>query len=172
MVKSAIAALAAATILAGCGPKAPVKRQPGSWSQKVEITRFEGKDADPRIRQGMQQMFDAMSTMRVCLTPDYVAREDINKRMEQLSGQGVACTADKKTSSGSTIAFAATCKQNGSTVRISADGTNAGTSQDFTMKVESTDAGGVSEGVMEMHVTSKREGECTPGELSPPPSAT
>lgn len=158
-------------ILAGCGPKAPIKRQPGSWSQKIEITRFEGKDADPRIRQSMQQMFDAMSTMRVCLTPDYVAREDINKRLEQLSGQGVPCTPDKTTSAGGTIAFAATCKENGSTVRMSASGSTDGASQDFTMTVESIDASGASDGVMDMHVMSKREGECAPGEMTPPPSA-
>jgi len=168
----AVAALAAATMLAGCGPKPPVKRQPGSWSQKVEITRFEGKQADPRIRQGMQQMFDAMSGMRVCLTPDFVAREDISKRMAQLSGQGSACTPDKTASAGSTIAFAATCKQAGSTVRMAANGTTDGASQDFTIKIESTDAAGASEGIMEMHVTSKREGECTPGELTPPANAT
>lgn len=161
--------LLAPLVLVACGPAAPVKRQAGSWTQKIEILKLEGKGATPETRVQMQKMFDSMSAVSVCLTPAAVAKEDMGKAMEQMATRGRNCTFDKKSVSGGTIAIAASCKQpNGETVKMTVDGSTAATRQEMTMQTEGYDASGAKEGVMQMHITSTRGGECKPGDVTPP----
>lgn len=166
-----IVALLALPLLAlgACAPKGPVKRQPGSWSQKIEILKLEGKGTTPETRVQMQKMFDSMGAVSICLTPAAVAKEDMGKAMEQMAAHGQNCTFDKKTASGGTIAIGATCKQpNGGTVKMRVDGTTAATRQEMTMQTEGFDATGAKEGVMQMHIVSTRGGDCKPGDVTPP----
>ncbi|RUN75592.1 DUF3617 family protein [Sphingomonas sp. TF3] len=164
-----MALLALPLAASACSPDAPVKRQAGSWSQKIDIVKFEGKGATPETKTQMQKMFDAMSTMSVCLTPAAAAKEDMGKAMEQMSARGQNCTFAKKDVTGASIAIDATCKQpNGGTVKMTMTGTNSATAQDMTMKTEGFAANGTQEGTMEMHVKSTRNGECKPTDVTPP----
>ena len=169
-------AILAGAVLAitACGsatPEPPVKRQPGSWGQKIRIVRFEGKDVDARAKEGMQRMFDMMSGMTMCVTPELAAREDTGKSLEQLGGQGRDCTIEKREISGETVNFAAVCKRGAKTVRMTGKGTSGATAQDLTMMVESIDAAGKAEGVMEMRVIADRRGDCTAKDVRAPAPA-
>ncbi|MEG3176107.1 DUF3617 domain-containing protein [Sphingomonas sp. RB3P16] len=158
-----------AVALAACSPSGPVKRQAGSWSQKIEILKFEGRGATPETKGQMQKMFDSMAGMSVCLTPEAAAKEDIGKAMEQMASRGQNCTFEKKDVSGGTINVAATCKQpNGNTVKMTITGTNSATAQDMTMQTEGFAANGTKEGTMQMRIKSSRSGECKPGDVTPP----
>uniref|UniRef100_UPI0035CC2EBA DUF3617 domain-containing protein n=1 Tax=uncultured Sphingomonas sp. TaxID=158754 RepID=UPI0035CC2EBA len=161
--------------LAACSPSGPIKRQPGSWSQKVEIVKLEGKGATPETKAQMQKMFDSMAAMSVCLTPAAAAKEDFSKAMEQMASRGQNCTFDKKDVTGGTINVSATCKQaTGGTVKMTITGTNSATAQALTMQTEGYDAGSVKQGTMQMKITSTRSGDCKPGDITPPdaPAAT
>ncbi len=171
MSKPMIAVCAASMLaLAGCHPSssAPVKRQPGSWSQKVEIVRLEGKDAPPQAKTQVQAMFDAMSRVSVCVTPEAAAKEDMSKNLENASGSAQNCTFDRKTLSGETVDFAGTCGAGANKVRIEARGTSGATAQDLTMTVQPLGADGKPNGMMEMHMTASRGGACKPGDITPP----
>lgn len=163
------ALLALPLFATACAPEGQIKRQPGSWSQKIEIVKLEGKGATPDTKVQMQRMFDAMSGMSICLTPAAAAKEDLGKNMEQMGSHGQNCTFGKRDVTGSTIGFDAVCKQaNGGTMKLTANGINAPTSQDVTMKMEGFSTTGASEGVMEMHVSAKRNGDCKAGDITPP----
>ncbi len=172
-----ILAVSTSVLLAGCGGGAggngtaassgPIKRKPGSWSSAIDIPRLEGKDVKPGAREQMQQMFSAMSGLSVCLTPEMVATEDPAQGLEQSAG-GSDCKFDKRELTGSTITFSATCDRGGQKMRLNAHGTQSETAQDITMTVEPLDPAGNPAGVMEMHVSSKYNGECKPGDLTPP----
>ncbi len=163
------ASVAALSLLSACGTKsdAPVKREPGSWSTKITIAKLEGKGVTPDAKAGMQQMFDAMSRMSVCVTPEAAAREDIGRNLEGASGAG-NCAFDKRDLNGETISFSGTCGEGTHKVRLSATGTSGATAQDMTMKVEPLGANGTPEGIMEMHVVTTRSGACKPGDITPP----
>jgi hypothetical protein len=165
----ALPLLALPLVVAACSPAAPVKRQAGSWSQKIEILKLEGKGATPETKAQMQKMFDSMSGMSVCVTPAAAAKEDLGKAMEQMAARGQNCTFDKKDVSGGTIGISALCKQpTGGTVKMTITGTNAATVQDMTMQTEGYDAGGAKQGTMQMHIRSTRSGECKPSDITPP----
>lgn len=172
-MKSALpaAALLALPILAlaACGPEAQIKRQAGSWTQKIEIVKLEGKGVTPAAKAQMQAIFAAMSKMSICLTPTAAAKEDIAKNMEQLGTRGQNCKIDSNDATGKTIGLSATCTQpGGEKVKMTVTGTNATTEQDMTMKSEGFTATGAAEGVMEMRVRSTRTGECKPTDITPP----
>ena len=156
----------AAVLLAGCGSKEPVKRQPGSWGQTIQIVRLEGKGLDASAKQQMQQMFDMFGKMTVCVTPEQAAKEDVAKNMEKLGAGGGDCAIEKKQASGETVDFAATCKKNGETIKLSMAGTSGATRQDLTIKVAPADQS-VASG-MEMHVVAERRGECTANDIRMP----
>lgn len=155
--------------LAACSPSGPVKRQPGSWSQKVEILKLEGKGATPETKVQMQKMFDSMAAMSVCLTPAAAAKEDFSTAMEQMASRGQNCSFSKKDVNGGKIDVQATCKQpNGGTVKMTISGSNAPTAQQMTMQTEGYAPGGAKEGTMQMKITSTRSGDCKPGDITPP----
>jgi hypothetical protein len=164
------AALLALPLLAvACAPRGPIKRQPGSWSQKIEILKLQGKGTTPDTKAQMQKMFDSMSSISVCLTPAAVAKEDMGKAMEQMASRGQNCVFDKKSVSGGTIAVAATCKApTGGTVKMTVSGTTTATTQEMTMQTEGFDPKGAEEGVMQMHIKSSRTGACKPSDITPP----
>jgi type II secretory pathway component PulK len=163
------AVVLAAMLLVGCGSKEPVKRQPGSWRQTIRIVRLEGKGLDASAQQQMQQMFDLFGKMTVCVTPEQAAKEDVAKNMEKLGASGGTCTVEKQTISGETVDYAATCKQNGETVRIAMAGTSGATKQDMTIKVEPADQT-VKQG-MELRVIAERRGDCTANDVRVPDPA-
>lgn len=179
-MRIAIAAITAATAtlsLAGCGSDAPVKRQPGSWSQKMEVIEFTGPGITPAQKAQMQRMMEMVSKMTVCLTPDTVAREDIEKNLTNLGGAAGNCVVADKQIGGGKVSFTANCNEpgkggaTGKRVRMTVAGTNSATEQSFRVTVESTDASSDG-GKLVMNVSGKREGECKPGELTPPPPPT
>jgi len=156
------------TIVA-CSPEQVIKREPGSWTQKVEILQLEGKGATPQVKAQMQAMFDAMAGMSMCLTPDAAAKENLAETMQQIGTRGQNCTVDKHDDTGPTIGLSAACPQpGGGVVKLNVTGTNATGDRDLTMKSEGFTAKGAKEGVMEMRVHAIRSGPCKPGDITPP----
>lgn len=151
----------------------PIKRQPGSWTSKIDITKLEGADVKPGQREQMQQMFAMFSGISVCVTPEAAAQEDVSKNIESSAGAR-ECTFDKREFTATSMEFSGTCDRDGGKVRMTAKGTNSATAQDVTMTIEPLDAAGKPGGLMEMHVTSQRTGECTSKDFTPParPSPT
>ena len=168
-----IAAGMAALVLTSCAKSGPPpKREPGSWTQKVELKRMEGKGAD-EAKAGLEKMFALMSTMSVCVTPEMSAKEDPTQNLEKLGGANGDCKFDKKSVAGGTLDVAGTCKDTGGkTAKISATGTLGASVQDMTITVEGFDASGTKEGLMEMQVHSTRNGECTAKDMKSPTGAT
>ncbi|WP_242186781.1 DUF3617 family protein [Sphingomonas sp. CARO-RG-8B-R24-01] len=155
--------------VAACSPEQVIKREPGSWTQKVQILRLEGKGATPQVKAQMQAMFDAMAGMAICLTPEAAAKEDLAQTMEQIGPRGKNCKIGKRDETGATVGLSAVCPQEGGgTVKLSVTGTNATGDRDMTMKSEGFDAKGVAEGVMEMRVHAVRSGPCKAGDITPP----
>ena len=164
-----IAVGAAAVLLAGCSKtdSGPAKRQPGSWSQKIEIAEFSGPGVTDAQKAQMQQMMNMASGTTVCITPELSAAEDIEKNLTNMGGQAGNCTVADKTLTGSAIKFVANCKNQGKDIRITADGSNSTTEQTIKMTVESVGAT-ADGGKLVMNVSAKRLGECKPGEFTPP----
>lgn len=175
--------LAAATMLAACGGNkdaaadgkggtaaaastAPVKRQPGSWGQTIQIVRLEGAGVNDQAKQGMQQIFDGLSKMTVCVTPEAAAQEDFSKNMEKLGAQGGECSVERKSVVGQKLDFAATCKKNGETMKVAMTGTSGATAQDMTITVQPVGNPAIT--TMEMRVAAKRNGECTSSDIRMP----
>lgn len=175
MTKTILLAGAAALLLTGCNmfkPGPPPKRQPGSWSQKIELKKFEGKDAE-KAKAGLEQMFAMMSGMTICVTPEMVAKEDPAQNIEKLGGPAGSCTFSKKSVTSAGIDIEGTCKNpNGKSSKINATGTLSSTSQDMTMTVEGLEANGSREGLMEMHIVSTRGGDCKPTDMKVPAGST
>jgi Protein of unknown function (DUF3617) len=150
----------------------PVKRQPGSWSTKIEIVKLEGPDMKGGEKEQMQAMMNMMGNVSICLTPEAVAQEDVTKNLEQLGSQGGECSFEKKDISGNRISFAATCKSgDGGTAKISAEGKNDATAQDITLTTVGTKPDGSVAGEMVMRITGQRTGECKAGDITPPTPA-
>lgn len=189
MKKMLLLAAASSLMLAGCGDKAkdavgagtdagakavaaggpPEKRQPGSWSQKIDIVKLEGSDVKPGDKEQMQQMFSMLSGMTICLTPEAAAKEDMEKKLSDMGTRGENCTFEKQAVNGKNIDFAATCKgKDGKVMNMSATGTSGATSQDITMSIAAKKADGSPEGGMVMHIQSERKGECGPKDITPP----
>lgn len=183
------ALLAATAVLAltGCGEKAadgsaggavadrsaPVQRQPGRWSTKIEIVKLEGPDMKGSEKAELQAMMNMMGNVSICLTPEAVAQEDVTANLNQLGSQGGECKFDKKDVNGNRMSFAATCKTpDGGSTRLSAEGKNDATSQDFTLSSAGTRPDGKPAGEMVMRITGKRTGECKPGDITPPMPTT
>ncbi|MEG3087079.1 DUF3617 domain-containing protein [Sphingomonas sp. PB4P5] len=168
-----IATAAVAYLLAGCNKtdSTPPKRQPGSWTQKIEIVDFAGPGVTPAQKTQMQQMMDAVSGMSVCITPELAAQEDIEKNLTNMGGQQGNCTVADKTITGSKLSFTANCKDKGKDVKITADGTNTATEQNIKMTIETVGAA-ADGGKLVMNVSAKRNGECSPGEFTPPAPTT
>lgn len=175
-------ASAAALALGACGDSAPggsggsaaasadpVKRQPGSWSTKVEVVKLEGPDIKGGEKEQLQAMMNMMGNVSVCLTPEAVEAEDLGKNLEQMGAQGGECKFEERAISGSSISFAATCKTgDGGTAKMKASGSNSATAQDFTISTIATKADGKPAGEMVMRITGQRTGECKPGDITPP----
>ena len=152
-----------------CGPEAQIKRQPGSWSQKVEILKLEGNGATPDTRAQMQKMFDAMAGISICVTPAAAAKEDLSKNLEQMGSRGQSCTFGKRDTTGATIGFDAVCKQaDGGSMKLTASGSNAPTGQDITMTMVGIDPTGKPKGTMQMRLRGTRNGDCKPTDITPP----
>jgi len=167
MYKTTMTAGIAAMLLAGCAKGPPPKREPGSWSQTMELKRFEGKDAD-KAKAALGQMFAAMNAVTICVTPEMAAKEDPTANLEKLGSGGGTCTFDKKSANGGALDIAGTCKDTaGKTAKITATGTLGASDQDINMVVEGFDAYGAREGLMEIRVHSVRKGECTASDARP-----
>lgn len=176
-------AAASGLMLAACGDKAAdggksesaaanapsEKRQPGSWSNKIEVVSLEGEGVTPGAKDEMNQMFAAMSGMSICVTPEAAAAEDRTKALSEFGSRGAACTMEKQRYSGKDVEFAATCKgEDGRTMKMAAKGTAGATAQDITMTMTSIKADGAREGEIVMRVSGERKGECGPNDITPP----
>ena len=176
-----LALTSAALLLAACGngdgkgdAKAasgePVRHQPGSWSNKIEIVKLDaGPGVDSaKIRGGMQQIFDAASGTSICITPELAAKDNPAANLERLAAQGKKCDFTRKVATGDRIDYAGTCTDpNGSGIRIAITGTNGATAQDLTVTSAPVDPSGATKGSMTMHLTSRRLGDCKPGDVTP-----
>ena len=175
--------IAAAAALSACGggkdaggnaqaaAGAPVKQQPGSWTNKIEVTKLEvGGGVDTaKMKEGMQTMLDAASAQSLCITPEYAAKFDSRQNMERMAAQGKNCTFDRKVASGEKLDFSGICTdQAGNKMRVSINGTSSATAQDMVVKAEPADAAAPMKVNMEMHIASRRTGECKPGDITPP----
>lgn len=168
MHKTMMAAGIAAMLLAGCSKGPPPKRQPGSWAQTMELKRFEGKDAE-KAKAALGQMFAAMNSITVCVTPEMAEKEDPTAQFEKLGGGGGTCTFDRKSVAGGALDVAGTCKDaSGKSAKITGTGTLGATDQNVTMTVEGFDATGAKEGLMEFQVHAVRKGECTASDMKAP----
>jgi len=166
---SRAALLALPLFAAACGPEQQIKRQPGSWSQKVEILKLEGNGATPETKAQMQKMFDAMAAMSICITPAAATKEDLSKNLEQMGARGQNCSFGKRDTTGSTIGFDAVCKQaDGGSMKLNASGTITPTAQDMTMTMDGVDASGKPQGTMQMRIRATRGGDCKPTDITPP----
>ncbi|NJS15217.1 MAG: DUF3617 family protein [Sphingopyxis sp.] len=151
------------------GDSAPVKRQAGSWTTKVEVIKLAGPEVKAGEKEQLQAMMDAVGGVSVCLTPEAAAAEDMIKNLERMGSQGGECTFGDRKISGSTINFDATCKSpDGGSAKMSASGTNDTTSQDFTMTTVATKPDGKPAGELVIRFTGQRTGECKPGDFTPP----
>lgn len=189
MKKIVLLAAASSLMLAGCSNKAkdaagagadasakavaaggpPEKRQPGSWSQKIDIVKLEGSDVKPGDKEQMQQMFSMLSGMTVCLTPEAAAKEDMEKKLSDMGTRGENCKFEKQVVNGKNIDFSATCKgKDGKMMKMAAAGTSGATSQDITMSIDAKKADGSPEGSMVMRIQSERKGNCGPKDITPP----
>jgi hypothetical protein len=168
-MRTFIALAGTALLVTGCGlgDTGPVKRQPGSWSQKIEILEFAGPGIKPEQKAQMQQMMNMMAGASVCITPELAAQEDPEKNLTAMGGAQDNCKVANKDFSGGKIAFTANCTQPGKRVKLTADGNTTATEQNIKMTVESTGAGNDG-GKLVMNVTAKRDGDCKPGEFTPP----
>jgi hypothetical protein len=170
MRKTMMAAGVAAMLLAGCAKSGPPpKRQPGSWSQKIELKRLEGKGA-AEMRPRMEQMLAMMSTISLCVTPQMAAKEQATSDLEKFGGNG-NCTFDRKSVAGGNLDVSGVCKSATGTKKLTATGTLGASDQDIDMTVETLDTGGAKQGVMEMRVHSVRNGECTAKDMAAPATA-
>ncbi|MEO5492547.1 MAG: DUF3617 family protein [Sphingomonas sp.] len=167
MRKTMMTAGIAAMMLGGCAKGPPPKREPGSWSQTMELKRFEGNDAE-KAKAALGQMFAAMNAVTICVSPEMAAKEDPTANLEKLGSGGGTCTFDKKSADGGYLDIAGTCKDTaGKSAKITATGTLSASDQDVNMTVEGYDTYGAKEGVMEIRVHSVRKGECTAGDMRP-----
>ncbi len=171
MHKTMMTAAMAAMLVAGCSKGPPPKRQPGSWTQTMELKQFEGKDAD-KAKAALGQMFAAMNAVTVCVTPEMAAKEDPTANLEKLGSGGGTCTFDRKSAAGGTLDIAGSCKDAaGKTAKITATGTITATDHDVNMTVEGFDPSGAKEGLMQVRVHSVRKGECTASDIKMPAGA-
>ena len=161
----------AGTTTASTTPAAPVKQQPGSWTNKIQIVKLDagpGVDND-KIKQGMQSMFDAVAGRGVCITPAMVQNNSVEKNIEQLAAQGKKCDFSRKIMDGEKVDFAGTCTDaNGTKVQLAINGRNTATAQDMTVTSSPIDASGTARGSMELKLEARRTGECKPGDITPP----
>ena len=160
----AAAAMAGVLLLGGCsdmfdkGP--PPKRQPGSWSQKVELVKVEGKDAD-KIKAEMQPGMAMANSMSICVTPEMAAKEDLVDSIKKMTSTG-ECKIDQQDLEGKNISFTGTCKgANGESAKVSLKATLSATSQDSTRTID-----GPTKIEIKTHAT--RNGECTAKDLKIP----
>ena len=160
-----MAAAAAAILLAGCAkPGPPPKPQPGSWSMKMDLVDVQGPDAD-KVKAMMGPMFASMANMSICITPEASAKSDPAKGITNGNGD---CKFDKQDVSSAGIHLSGVCTKNGVQSKVSADGTLTATSQDMTMKTETTSPMGGGALTMQIRVQSQRTGDCKPGDITPP----
>lgn len=168
MTKTILMAGAAAMLLGGCsmldnGP--PPKRQPGSWTSKIEVTNVTGKDAE-KAKTQMNAMFAMVGAMSICVTPEQVAKEDPAGDMAKKFG-GENCKFDTKDMTGKDIAFAGTCKSGAQESKINVKGSLGTTAQDFTLSVSGTDPNNGPQS-MELKIHNQRNGECTDKDMKIP----
>lgn len=177
MTRTIALSLAATLLITGCGDKGAgsvgpaVKRQPGSWVQKIEIVSLEGPDVQPEDKAKMQQVFGMMGGMSICLTPEAAATENAAVDVSKMGSAGASCTFEKQNISGSNVDFAMTCKMaSGESMKMNGKGTTGATAQDMTVTQAVTKADGSSAGEMVLRITGTRKGECTASDIMPPPT--
>lgn len=168
MTYRAVALLALPLLAVACSPAAPVTRQPGRWSEKVEIVKLEGKGTTPAMKAQMQAMFDATADTSMCLTPAAAAREAQASAIAQMVTQIKSCTFDRKDVRGGTIDIQAVCKQGVRSVKITVIGTREATAQDLTVTAAGIAPAGTTERTMVIRLKSTRNGACKPDDVIPP----
>ncbi len=162
-----------ALALTGCsksesGGNAPVKREAGSWKNKITIDKFDLPGAPPEAKTMMEGMMQAASAVELCLSPEAAAKEDLAAEMSK--GQaGKDCTFSKKDVNGGTIAVEGVCKDAmGQQVQLSLTGNAEPKKTDMVINIKGKGPGG-QDMTMAMHAVSEWTGACKPGQ--PPMTA-
>ncbi len=163
----AAVAVAGALLLGGCdaifdkGP--PPKRQPGSWSQKVDIVKIEGKDAD-KIKGQMQAGIAMMGSLSICVTPELAAKEDPTEGLKKFNSNN-DCKVDSQDYEGKNVSFSGTCKgPDGQQNKVVTKGTLSPTAQDFSVSIDGPTK-------IELKTHASRNGDCTAKDLKVPAGA-
>lgn len=167
--KDAAGGSAAAAMATG-KPAAPVKRQPGIWSTRLEITRLDGGPGvdTTRLREGMQNAMNAAAATGICVTPEAAARDTPAGNIDRAS-PARNCKFDRMVQEGERVDVAGTCQaQSGEKVRVTVTGTSGATAQDLTMSIVPVGASATPQRGMGMRVRSTRTGACKPGDITPP----
>ncbi len=186
MKKTLMLAIVSSLALAACGDKAAKdgesgkaasnepaeKPQPGSWTQKIEVTEMTGPNVSADAKDKMNAVFATLSGQTVCMTPELAAQQDMSKNMSEMASQGGNCTFERQIASGKNVDFAATCKGPMGDMKIEGKGTSGAAAQDMTLTITGLNPDGSVRGKMTWHVTGERKGECGPNDIAlPPPPA-
>ncbi len=155
--------VATAPAFGGDSEGPPPKRQPGSWTSRIEVTNVTGKDADI-IKKMMNDTMAEIAKSSICVTPEMAAKDDLADNATKFAGGD--CTLADKDLTGSDVGFSATCKSASDTTRIVLKGTVTPTVQDFTISISGSDVNGPHS--IDMTVHSQRNGECTAADLREP----
>lgn len=159
------AAFAAGLALAvGGAADAPVKRRPGSWSQRVEVLRA---GSDEAARRALQRQFDAAATTTVCVTAAAAAREAPTNRIGRLLPALGGCTFEQRPNAGGRVDIAASCRaDDGSPTVLRATGNVTPTAEDLTVSLDLAAPDGAPGGIA-LHIVTARRGACTSRDIRP-----
>jgi hypothetical protein len=171
MKMNILAASAAILMLSACGggatdegkkaadTSAPSKREPGNWKTDIKLVSLNVPGMNDQMKQGMTKMFDGMSGIETCLTPEQAEKEDIAKDMSKNASQGSECTFSKQDVGGGKIDVAGKCKTpQGQELDLAMAGTMDAKKVDVTVTTKGEMPTGKMEMVMQM--TSNNTGAC------------
>jgi hypothetical protein len=140
---------------------AAVKREAGNWKTDVKLVSLNVPGMNDQMKQGMSKMFEGMSGMEMCLTPEQAAKEDVAADMSKNAAQGSNCEFSKQNVGGGKIDTAATCKtQPGQTLNLTMNGTMEAKKVDVTITTKGPLPTGTGEMEMVMQMTSTNTGAC------------
>ncbi len=141
----------------------PVKREAGSWKNKIVLQEFNVPGAPPEIRSMMQNMMTAASKEEICLTPEQASKEDVAAELAK-SQSAEKCEFTKREVGGGAINVEATCKgQGGAPLKMTMTGQSGKTKTEVQMTMEGQGPTG-GEMVMTLSMGSERTGPCKKGQ--------
>jgi hypothetical protein len=166
-----LAATALAMMVAACGggskeaekqaDAGPVKREAGNWKTEIKLISLNVPGMNDQMKSGMSKVFEGMSGIETCLTPEQAAKEDLAKDMSKNAAQGADCTFSKQDVGGGKIDVAGSCKTpQGQAMDIAMTGTLEAKKVDVTATVKGGLPGNAGNMEMVMQMTNTHTGAC------------